>query len=47
MVAERVTMLELELGAAGEEVLHPNRALWLGHEQLQYMQKSRIKRQYY
>ena len=44
MVAERQARLEMEVGQLGDDVLLTNRALWLKHEQLSYMQKSRLKR---
>ncbi len=44
MVAERQTRLEMEVGQLGDDVLLTNRAVWLKHDQLSYMQKTRLKR---
>ncbi|KAI0238296.1 hypothetical protein LSAT2_011045 [Lamellibrachia satsuma] len=45
MVAEQDNPVKMQVGNLPEDVLLANRALWLKHEQLSYMQKSRLKRQ--
>jgi len=44
MVAEQDNPVKMQVSNLPEDVLLANRALWLKHEQLSYMQKSRLKR---
>lgn len=44
MVADKLTMLEMEVSNVREDGLLANRALWLKREQMSYMQKARLKR---